>query len=77
MASVSMRLCAGVRAAARSAFDASERELDGASLILRFALLRCQRRTESVPALGLGLLKLDVFALEASRHRSSPAILPG
>ena len=76
MASVSIRLCAGVRAAARSAFT----RVDASSTVRRwFCASRSsdgQRRTERIPALGLGLLKLDVFALETSRHLFGPAILP-
>jgi hypothetical protein len=41
-----------------------QRELDGGALRLRLALLARQRRTERLLALGFGLLKLDVLALE-------------
>jgi hypothetical protein len=49
---------------------ARERELDRLPLVLRRTLLGRQRTTEPPLALFLGLLELDVLALETSRHRT-------
>ena len=68
MASTSISRCAPVRAVAKLAFRTRQRQLQRAAPFGGGAFIRRERAARRLAPFGLGLLKLDVLALEASRH---------